>query len=691
MFISGTSSISSYKQMLPLNSYVVGSLSTSATTVTTTPTILGVFATNLGQPNITVIPVGNINIHYDVEKASGGQHYYTYAEIYKRTSGGTETLLTTSDVSTQNSTNDVLNIDVTALLSTNTLLDLTDIIVIKIYAVMLTSSASISLRIDNGTNARIELPYASGTIFDIYTTGGTLNSGILSFKRNDNQSYTVNLTPIINNLWTAGTGSGSVVLSGSNSVASGILSVAEGSGNTASGNYSHAEGYLTTASGEFSHAEGNSTTASNLQSHAEGLSTRAAGYASHAEGYATNAAGDAAHAEGWVTYASHWSHSEGRSTTAYDNSHAEGFGTVSNGQGAHAEGISNLAQGSATHVEGYLSTAFGIASHVEGYYNTSLYLYGDYSSVGGQRNLASGNTAFIHSSGSTVIGDYSSILGGKGHRINANVTGSTILGGSFITGTTSDTVYGVNFNASGNIISGGTNLSTIISTSLNGYVTTGGTQTLINKTLTSPTINGGNLSEINNFSLTQSGGFPFYIVEIGNVDFTASRNLQFDMKDGTRNIVLNGNLSLAANFTTAGSFATTLTTTNTTNVTLPTGGTLSTIAGTETLTNKRVTPRVGSTTSSATPTINTDNVDYYELTAQAVNITSFTTNLSGTPTNGQKLWIAITGTAARTIAWGASFESSTITLPVTTVTTARLDVGFIWNSATSKWRCIGTC
>ena len=110
---------------------------------------------------------------------------------------------------------------------------------------------------------------------------------------------------------------------------------------------------------------------------------------------------------------------------------------------------------------------------------------------------------------------------------------------------------------------------------------------------------------------------------------------------------------------------------------------------TTTLTNKRITPRVGTTTSSATPTINTDSYDAYIITAQTANITSFTTNLSGTPTNGQKLWISITGTAARTIAWGASFEASTIALPTTTVTTARLDVGFVWNAATSKWRCVG--
>ncbi len=112
-------------------------------------------------------------------------------------------------------------------------------------------------------------------------------------------------------------------------------------------------------------------------------------------------------------------------------------------------------------------------------------------------------------------------------------------------------------------------------------------------------------------------------------------------------------------------------------------------SATQTLTNKRVTPRVGSTTSSATPTINTDNVDIYKLTAQTVDITSFTTNLTGTPTDGQVLIIEITGTAARAITWGASFEASTVALPTTTVTTNMLAVGFLYNSVTSKWRCMG--
>jgi hypothetical protein len=111
---------------------------------------------------------------------------------------------------------------------------------------------------------------------------------------------------------------------------------------------------------------------------------------------------------------------------------------------------------------------------------------------------------------------------------------------------------------------------------------------------------------------------------------------------------------------------------------------------TQTLTNKRVSPRTGTTTSSATPTINTDNVDFYSLTAQAADITSFTTNLSGTPTEGQRLWIAITGTGARAITWGASFEAGAVALPSTTTSTQRLDVLFVWNTVTSKWRCMAS-
>lgn len=127
---------------------------------------------------------------------------------------------------------------------------------------------------------------------------------------------------------------------------------------------------------------------------------------------------------------------------------------------------------------------------------------------------------------------------------------------------------------------------------------------------------------------------------------------------------------------------------------------LSNIAGfitttsTNTLTNKRITLRVGSTTSSATPTINTDNFDIYKLTALTTNVTSFTTNLSGTPVDGDIFELEITGTAARTLAWGASFVSGGVSIPTTTVTTVTLTVLFQWYSTSSfgnnVWVCVGS-
>lgn len=102
-------------------------------------------------------------------------------------------------------------------------------------------------------------------------------------------------------------------------------------------------------------------------------------------------------------------------------------------------------------------------------------------------------------------------------------------------------------------------------------------------------------------------------------------------------------------------------------------------------------PRVTSEASSATPTINTDNSDIHQITALAEAITSFTTNLSGTPNSGQELDIEIldNGTA-RAITWGASFASGPATLPNTTILSKWLYVKFRYSSSRSKWICLAT-
>lgn len=118
---------------------------------------------------------------------------------------------------------------------------------------------------------------------------------------------------------------------------------------------------------------------------------------------------------------------------------------------------------------------------------------------------------------------------------------------------------------------------------------------------------------------------------------------------------------------------------------------VATMTDTQTLTNKWVQPRVGTTTSSGTPTINTDSYDAYSITAQAAAITSFTTNLSGTPVNFQKLIIRIKddGTG-RAITWGASFVAKGVALPTTTVASKLLTVGFIYDTVAAKWGCVAS-
>src|ERR1017187_6660397 len=111
-----------------------------------------------------------------------------------------------------------------------------------------------------------------------------------------------------------------------------------------------------------------------------------------------------------------------------------------------------------------------------------------------------------------------------------------------------------------------------------------------------------------------------------------------------------------------------------------------------TITSKRVTKRtLALSAASATPAINTDSYDVVHITAQgSTAITSFTTNLTGTPVDGDTLRISVIGSGAVALTFGASFEAGTIALPTTTVAATRLDIGFIWNTETSHWKCAGS-
>jgi hypothetical protein len=120
-------------------------------------------------------------------------------------------------------------------------------------------------------------------------------------------------------------------------------------------------------------------------------------------------------------------------------------------------------------------------------------------------------------------------------------------------------------------------------------------QTLTNKTLTSPDINGGTADDLTSLSIRDtSAAFDVIIAATSNPVLAADRTLTINVENANRSLTLGGNIDIAGNlttansFTTSGNFALTLTTTNTTGVTLPTTGILATLAGSESLTNKKL-------------------------------------------------------------------------------------------------------
>lgn len=110
--------------------------------------------------------------------------------------------------------------------------------------------------------------------------------------------------------------------------------------------------------------------------------------------------------------------------------------------------------------------------------------------------------------------------------------------------------------------------------------------------------------------------------------------------------------------------------------------------GTGTLSSKRITPRVTTIASSATPTPDGNASDLFTVTALAAGAVFAAP--TGTPVNGQALIIRIkdNGTA-RTLGWNAIYRAVGITLPTTTVLGKTLYLGMIYNSADAKWDVIG--
>lgn len=116
--------------------------------------------------------------------------------------------------------------------------------------------------------------------------------------------------------------------------------------------------------------------------------------------------------------------------------------------------------------------------------------------------------------------------------------------------------------------------------------------------------------------------------------------------------------------------------------------TIAGLATTQTFTNKRITPRIGTVASTSSLSVDSNSFDQYNVTALASGLTL--SNPSGSPTNGQKLIIRIkdNGTS-RALSWSTgssnSFREIGTVLPTVTTANKTIYVGCVYNTESVRW------
>jgi hypothetical protein len=153
---------------------------------------LASFLSPVGYPNANLLPAGVWSFYLHLYKTNVGDNFTTYAQVYKRTSGGTETLLFTTDIANVDGVNPTPRMILTDVYYSGTSLDLTDRILVVLKGINNgTSTSTLTLF----TEGSLYYSYATttfGTGIPNYTTGGTYNNstGILTFTRTDGNTYT---------------------------------------------------------------------------------------------------------------------------------------------------------------------------------------------------------------------------------------------------------------------------------------------------------------------------------------------------------------------------------------------------------------------------------------------------------------------------------------------------------------------
>jgi hypothetical protein len=169
--------------------------SITVSTGSTQTAYIGGFMTPSNLPNVTTLPSGIISFYIHAYTDNSNTTFNLYCELYKTTTGGTETLLLTSDpVVTIGSTPTMY---ITDVFFSGTSLNTTDRLVVKVYATNTSNNTRSITMLSEGTE-HYSFSYTTiPTFTDTYVTGFTYSNNTLTIKQNNNQpDYTQTINQV---------------------------------------------------------------------------------------------------------------------------------------------------------------------------------------------------------------------------------------------------------------------------------------------------------------------------------------------------------------------------------------------------------------------------------------------------------------------------------------------------------------
>ena len=239
-----------------------GSTASEQSTVTT----IGVGATGTiasfqsDQLNTTLIPGGIWSFYLHSYKDTNNAAFNIFVEVYTLSSGGTQTLLFTTDPTEVTTNSPTPSMQLSDGYFSGCPITVTDSILAVVRA---TNTGNQSHTITFFSEGNQHYSYAISTLptqkgIDIYVSGGTYdpNNQTLSLQRNDGVQLDIpGFAPVyVDPYWVNGTGTEAIrtVNSADNNISSGDFAIATGKGNAATGNYSAVFGLNSEANGNVS-------------------------------------------------------------------------------------------------------------------------------------------------------------------------------------------------------------------------------------------------------------------------------------------------------------------------------------------------------------------------------------------------------------------------------------------------------